>query len=155
MSAAASAAQTRSGSYVFPDGSSLVRARYLAWTPWAVAGMNFKLLDVDRSFDKSTFLLNAVEGALIPAFKQSGALELFVEAGQMSFGRGSLGAGDYVYLPGGGRNGPLELAPGTQVYAIAHGPLRMGDTFIDADWMIDAIGNSPAGDHIKAVLQGA
>jgi hypothetical protein len=155
MSATATSTPTRSGSYVFPDGSSLVRARLLAWTPWAVAGVNFKLLDVDRSFDKSTFLLNAPESASIPAFKQSGALEMFIEAGHLRFERGTLGQGDYVHLPGGSRNGPFELAPGTQVYAIAHGPMRIGDQFIDANWMIDAVADTPAGDHIRAVLMSS
>ena len=112
----------RSGSYVFPDGSSLVRARELAWTPWAVRNVGFKLLDVDRSFDKATFLLHAPGGATIPGFRLSGAMEIFIEAGSLRFERGSLVEGDYVYLPGGSRNGELVLAPGTQLYVIAHGP---------------------------------
>ena len=145
----------RPGSYVFPDGSSLVRARQLAWTPWAVAGLNFKLLDVDRSFGKSTLLLNTPDGTTIPAFSQSGAFEMFVESGQVRFGRGSLGEGDYVFLPGGSRNAAFELAARTQLYVIVHGPLRFGDRFIDADWMIDAVAGLAAGDHIRAVLANA
>ncbi len=141
-----------SGSYVFPDGSSLVRARHLAWTPWAVPGLDFKLLDVDRSFDKCTLLLRAAKSATIPALKQSGGLEVFVEAGQMQFERGSLNRGDFVYLPGGGRNGPFALSAGTQLYVIVHGPLRLDGGFVDADWMIAALGDGPAGAHITAVL---
>ena len=152
MSAVMKDPTTPSGSYVFPDGSSLVRARHLDWTPWAVPGVDFKLLDVDRSFDKCTLLLRAAEGATIPALKQSGALEMFVEAGQLQFERGALGRGDFVYLPGGGRNGPFALSAGTQLYVIVHGPLRMDGAFVDADWMIDALADSEAGRHIAAVL---
>ncbi len=155
MSAVMKEASNASGSYVFPDGSSLVRARHLAWTPWAVPGVEFKLLDVDRSFDKCTMLLRAAQGATIPAIKQSGAFEVFVEAGQMQFERGALRKGDFVYLPGGGRNGPFKLAAGTQLYAIVHGPLRMEKTFVDADWMIDALADSEAGKHITAVLMAS
>lgn len=146
---------TSSGSHVFPDGSSLVRARHLAWTPWAAPGIDFKLLDVDRSFDKCTLLLRAAENATIPELKQSGALEVFIEAGQMQFERGSLGRGDFVYLPGGGRNGPFALSAGTQLYVIVHGPLRLAGSFVDADWMIDALGDGQAGAHITAVLMNA
>lgn len=145
----------RSGSYVFPDGSSLVRARELAWTPWAVRNVGFKLLDVDRSFDKATFLLNAPGGATIPGFRLSGAMEIFIEAGSLRFERGSLVEGDYVYLPGGSRNGELVLAPGTQLYVIAHGPVRVADRQVDADWMIDALKGLAAGEHIRALLMSA
>ena len=145
----------RSGSYVFPDGSSLVRARELAWTPWAVRNVGFKLLDVDRSFDKATFLLHAPGGATIPGFRLSGAMEIFIEAGSLQFERGSLVEGDYVYLPGGSRNGELVLAPGTQLYVIAHGPVRVADRQVDADWMIDALKGLAAGEHIRALLMSA
>ena len=145
----------RSGSYVFPDGSSLVRARELAWTPWAVRNVGFKLLDVDRSFDKATFLLNAPGGATIPGFRLSGAMEMFIEAGSLQFERGSLVEGDYVYLPGGSRNGELVVAPGTQLYVIAHGPVRVADRQVDADWMIDALKGLAAGEHIRALLMSA
>ena len=152
MSAVLQDATTASRSFVFPDGSSLVRARHLEWTPWAVPGIDFKLLDVDRSFDKCTMLLRAADTTTIPALKQSGALEMFVEAGQAQFERGTLGQGDFVYLPGGGRNGPFNLTAGTQLYVIVHGPLRMGSSFVDADWMIEALADSEAGKHISAVL---
>ena len=141
-----------SRSYVFPDGSSVVRARRLDWTPWPVQGVFFKLLDADRSFDKSTLLLAAPKGATIPAFKQSGAVEIFVEMGTMDFPLGSLGKGDYVYLPGGGMNGPFTLGADTQIYLIMHGPLRMGTQFIDVDSMMDALADRPAGDHMRALL---
>jgi hypothetical protein len=155
MSALLNNPATRSGSYVFPDGSSLVRARELAWTPWAVRNVGFKLLDVDRSFDKATFLLNAAGGATIPGFRLSGAMEMFIEAGSLQFERGSLVEGDYVYLPGGSRNGELVLAPGTQLYVIAHGPMRVAERQVDADWMIDALQGLAAGEHIRALLTSA
>ena len=145
----------RSGSYVFPDGSSLVCARELAWTPWAVRNVGFKLLDVDRSFDKATFLLHAPGGATIPGFRLSGAMEIFIEAGSLRFERGSLVEGDYVYLPGGSRNGELVVAPGTQLYVIAHGPVRVADRQVDADWMIDTLQGLAAGEHIRALLMSA
>lgn len=155
MSALLNSPSTRSGSYVFPDGSSLVRARELAWTPWAVRGVSFKLLDVDRSFDKATFLLNAPGGATIPGFRLSGAMEIFIEAGRLQFERGALGEGDYVYLPGGSRNGELVLAAGTQLYVIAHGPVRIAERYVDVDWMIDALRGLEAGEHIRALLANA
>ena len=155
MSALLASPATRSGSYVFPDGSSLVRAREVAWTPWAVRHVDFKLLDVDRSFDKATFLLHAPGGATIPGFRLSGAMEIFVEAGSLQFERGALAEGDYVYLPGGSRNGELVLAPATQLYVIAHGPVRVADRYVDVDWMIDALQGLPAGEHIRALLASA
>lgn len=142
-------------SYVFPDGSSVVRARHIDWTPWPVPGIFFKLLDVDRSFDKSTLLLAAPKRADIPAFKQSGAVEMFIETGQVDCPRGSLGKGDYVYLPGGGVNGSFTLAADTQIYLIMHGPLRIGAQFIDVDSMMDALADRPAGDHMRALLAEA
>ncbi|MFA7585533.1 MAG: hypothetical protein WCY11_04955, partial [Novosphingobium sp.] len=36
-------------SRIFPDGSSLVRARTIPWTPWALEGSEFQLLSVNRS----------------------------------------------------------------------------------------------------------
>ena len=73
-------------------------------------------------------------------------------AGQMQFERGSLGRGDFVYLPGGGRNGSFALSAGTQLYVIVHGPLRMDGASVDTDWMIEALAASEAGAHITAVL---
>ena len=63
-----------------------------------------------------------------------------------------LSQGDFVYLPGSGRNGPFTFAAGTRLYVIVHGPLRMDGAFVDADWMIDALADSEAGRHIAAVL---
>lgn len=152
MKTSAADAPNMSRSYVFPDGSSVVRARQIDWTPWHVQGVSFKLLDVDRSFDKSTLLLASVGGATIPAFKQSGAVEMFIEAGTVDFPRGLLAKGDYVYLPGGGVNGPFTLGADTQIYLIMHGPLRMGAQFIDVDSMMEVLANRPAGDHMRALL---
>ena len=155
MNAPAADTPDMSRSYVFPDGSSVVRARHIEWTPWVVAGVSFKLLDVDRSFDKSTLLLGVANGATIPAFKQSGAVEMFIEAGSVNFPRGALGRGDYVYLPGGSVNGPFTASAGTQIYLIMHGPLKMGTQFVDADLMMDALADRPAGDHMRALLAQA
>ena len=85
----------------------------------------------------------------------AGQLAVFVEAGSLQFGRGALGGGDYVYLPGGSRNGELVLAAGTQLYVIAHGPVRIADRYVDVDWMIDALQGLEAGEHIRAVLMSA
>jgi hypothetical protein len=43
----------------------------------------------------------------------------------------------------------------TFVDVIAHGPVRVADRQVDADWMIDALQGLAAGDHIRALLTSA
>jgi hypothetical protein len=114
-----------SGSRTFPDGSSLVKARELAWTPWLGHGLRFKLLDVDRSFNKMSLLVEADAGATLAGYRHFGAGEYYVEAGQLDCDRGVLVTGDFLYEPGGASLRGLRFPVASQVYALIHGPLRL------------------------------
>ena len=137
---------------IFPDGSSLVRPSELAWSPWLVAGMEFKVLDVDRDFSKTTLLLRSTAGARVEGgLRHQGAAEYFVEAGQVSVDGERLDAQDYLFAPGGTVIQDLRLDPQTQLYAIAHGGLKVRsgaaqtETLVDVDWWLNA---SQASSHL-------
>lgn len=79
------------GSRTFPDGSSLVKAAQLGWTPWLSPGTRFKLLDLDRSFNKMTLLIEADAGTALLPYRHTGAGEYYIEAGSFECDRGGLG----------------------------------------------------------------
>ena len=143
-----------SGSRVFPDGSSLVKARGVAWTPWIGPGTRFKLLDVDRSFNKMTLLIAADAGASLAGYRHFGAGEYFVEIGAFACDRGALGAGDYLYEPGGAALRDLRFPVAAQVYALVHGPLAGLSTaggsapLYDLDWHWQRARANGAAGHI-------
>ena len=130
---------------IFPDGSSLVRPSELAWSPWLVPGVEFKVLDIDRDFNKTTFLLRSTAGARLEgSLRHQGAAEYFVEMGDVSVDGERLEAHDYLFAPGGTLLQDLRLSPDTQVYAIVHGGLKVrsgaaqAETLVDVDWWLDA-----------------
>ena len=141
-------------SYVFPDGSSLVRAKGIAWTPWISRGTRFKLLDVDRSFHKMTLLIEADAGATLDDYRHFGAGEYFIEFGSLSCDRGALGTGDYLYEPGGAALRDVRFAAPSQVYALIHGPLRLAAArdgmpeVVDLEWHLARAQANGAGAHI-------
>ena len=144
----------RSGSRTFPDGSSLVKAKALAWAPWLGPGTRFKLLDVDRSFNKMTLLIEADAGAALAGYRHFGAGEYYIEAGSLECDRGRLVAGDYLYEPGGASLRELRFPVASQVYALVHGPLRLlseqpGSAELrDVDWHLQRAREHGAAGHI-------
>ena len=141
-------------SRTFPDGSSLVKAQQLAWTPWLAPGTRFKLLDLDRSFNKMTLLIEADAGVTLPPYRHYGAGEYYIEAGAFECDRGVLGVGDYLYEPGGAVLREARFVVASQVYALIHGPLRLldaapgTDALRDVDWHLQRARESGTGTHI-------
>ena len=147
------------GSKVFPDGSSLVRARAVPWSPWISPGTRFKLLDVDLSFHKMTLLVEADAGAVLDAYRHGGAAEYFIEAGAFECSRGALASGDYLYEPGGSTLRGVRFTVASQVYLQVHGPLRkvlMRDAepdLFDLDWHLGRARVHGAADHLSTDLE--
>ncbi|MBI3524941.1 MAG: hypothetical protein HY066_10585 [Betaproteobacteria bacterium] len=146
---------TNSGSYVFPDGSLLVKARNLAWSEWLAPGTRFRLLDIDHSFNKMTMLIEADAGAVIDGYRQSGAGEYFVEIGVMESSRGVLGVGDYLFQPGGTSLQQVRFPVPSQIYVIFHGPLQLylaagkPAHIADMDWHIQKAEANGAAEHLQ------
>ncbi|MEM9168811.1 MAG: 2,4'-dihydroxyacetophenone dioxygenase family protein [Pseudomonadota bacterium] len=106
--------------------SKMIRVGDLEWAPFPLEGTFFKPLHLDDDNGRATFLLRVPAGSKADMHKHLAAVEAFVVSGGFSYpGEGSVGAGDYVFEPGGVVHEP---APDDDedliLFVVAHGPVQ-------------------------------
>lgn len=107
-------------------GSIMINTAGIPWSPFPLDGTFFKLLHLDDDQGKATFLLKIPVGCVAEVHKHLAAVEAFVVQGGFSYpGEGSVGAGDYVYEPGGMTHEPAaEGDEDLVLFVVAQGPVQ-------------------------------
>ena len=143
----------------FADGSELVHAADIPWTPWGMPGTSFKLLHLDDDTGLMVFLLRVEPGTVAALHKHFGAAHAFTLSGWWGYADRYVRAGEYLKEAGGVSHMPLVGPEGTTMLAFGFGPIAgIGEDgsvlgVIDNDWMHEAARANGAADHI--VRRGA
>ncbi len=109
--------------------SRMLDVGQLEWAPFAMPGTTFKLLNLDNSSGRATFLLRIPAGLKVDPHKHLGSVEAYVIQGSFSYSEeGSVHAGGYVWEPGGAVHQPIaEGDEDLVMFVVAHGPIQAVD----------------------------
>ena len=138
----------------FPDGSTIVRARQLKWTPWGMPGTQFKLLHCDDATGLLVILLKVDPGTVAGVHKHFGAAHAYILQGGFGYDHGEAFEGDYLVEGGGIVHQPITGSGGVTMLGFMFGPLGGMDEqnnlvgVLDIDWHYNAAKANGAADHI-------
>jgi 2,4'-dihydroxyacetophenone dioxygenase len=138
----------------YPDGSLIVRAAHLPWTPWGMPGTQFKLLHCDDATGLLVILLKVQPGTVAGVHKHFGAAHAFIVEGGFGYEHGEVYAGDYLVEAGGITHQPFTGPNGLVLLGFMFGPLGGFDDkgqlagVLDIDWHYNAAKANGAADHI-------
>ena len=95
----------------------------LAWRPWVMEGVEYKLLSVNQRSGGFTCLLRVAAGTKAPVHHHLGAIELVVLAGDIYYDKTNIGhTGDYMYEPAGDIHQP-KTDGGCVLFCVFEGPI--------------------------------
>lgn len=123
------------------------------WTPWAMPGTHFKLLNICEANGRFTFLLKVDPGTVAPIHKHLGEGEAIILEGSFGYGDEVGHAGWYSHESAGSLHIP-HSPEGLLMFAISHGPIAGFNPdgsvagLIDVDWMYETARQNGAADHI-------
>ncbi|MBI3524937.1 MAG: cupin domain-containing protein [Betaproteobacteria bacterium] len=142
-------------SVIFPDGSCIVRAKELPWTPWGMPGTHFKLLHVDDNFSLAVLLIKVEPNTPANPHKHFGAAHAYLLEGGFGYEHGEVFAGDYLVEAGGISHEPHTGADGAVMLGFLFGPLGGiapdGSLagLLDIEWHYQTAKANGAADHIR------
>ncbi|MEL7029609.1 MAG: 2,4'-dihydroxyacetophenone dioxygenase family protein [Pseudomonadota bacterium] len=130
----------------------------LEWIPWVMEGTHFKLFAVDAKTGGFTMLLRVDPGVKAPVHGHVGAVEGIVTKGWFAYGEHERGdVGHYICESGGVRHEPVS-PEGTEMFAIAHGPIVGYNpdgsiaAVVDAKMLLAMAREAGQADHIDVVF---
>jgi len=141
-------------SLAYPDGSLIVRAKKLPWTPWGMPGTSFKLLHCDDVSSLLVILLKVDPGTIAGMHKHFGAAHAYIVEGGFGYEHGEVFAGDYMIEAGGITHQPFTGANGLVMLGFTFGPIGGFDDagnlagVLDIEWHYQAAKANAAADHI-------
>jgi anti-sigma factor ChrR (cupin superfamily) len=148
-------------SLTFPDGSLIVRAKTLPWTPWGMPGTSFKLLHCDDAASLLVILLKVEPGTVASVHKHFGAAHAFIVQGGFGYEHGEVFEGDYLVEAGGITHQPFTGPNGLILLGFMFGPLGGMDEqgnlagVLDIDWHYQTAKANGAADHIVRRVSAA
>ena len=137
------------------DGSMIIRARHIPWSPWALPGTEFKLLDFDRNTSFSVILLKISPDAPETIHKHIGAANAYILQGGFGYDHGEVYEGDYMSEAGGVTHTPHVHPGGCTLLGFMHGAVagyaEDGSVagIVDVDWMIAQAKANNAFSHLE------
>lgn len=130
----------------------------IPWTPWAMEGTRYKLLNINEADGRFTFLLKVDPGVTAPIHKHIGEGEAWILDGSFGYGE-EMGRKDWYSHEAAGSLHIPHSPEGLLMFAISHGPiLGYGDDgtiagVIDVEWMYETARANGAADHIHRHTQ--
>jgi anti-sigma factor ChrR (cupin superfamily) len=127
----------------------------LPWTPWAIEGTEFKLLNINVQTGGFTMLLRVEPGNESPVHGHLGAVEGIILGGGFGYGDDRGREGWYVHETAGIRHAPDTDDDGMVMFAVAYGPLvgyeddgRVA-VILDARTMLGMAAENDAAGHLE------
>ena len=142
---------------VFPDGSLIIRAAQVPWTPWTLPGTWFKLLDYDHNHSYTVILLKIASDAPPVMHKHIGAANAYIISGGFGYEHGHVYAGDFMCEAGGVTHTPTAHPEGCVLLGFMHGAVQGFNAdgsiagVVDVDWYIEAAKQNNAFSHLEQV----
>lgn len=143
----------------FADGSSIVRAESLPWTPWVLNGSSFKLLSINRATGVWSALIRVEHNTQTQLHHHFGNAHIFVIKGGYAYGDDPVKQGDFNLERGTIAHEPRMGPDGMISYVMFFGGISGVDEnghptgeYIDAEWMYRAAKANNAADHLPPSL---
>jgi 2,4'-dihydroxyacetophenone dioxygenase len=141
----------------FADGSSIVRVEQLRWVAWAVPGVAFKLLSINRGAGIWSALMRVDPGTKLPVQRRLADAYVSIVRGSALNGGKTLSLGNFHVEHGGGSYGLEAGAEGLELYVIAFGGSMIADdghrTLVDLDWLYDAAAQAGDAGHLPGKVK--
>ncbi|MEM9531481.1 MAG: cupin domain-containing protein [Pseudomonadota bacterium] len=137
------------------DRSLIVRANQVPWTPWALEGTYFKLLDYSRNHSYFVFLLKIDASAPRAMHKHIGAANAYILQGGFSYEKGGVREGDFFVEAGGIDHAPETDPDGCILLGFSNGAVAGYNNdgsiagVVDVDWMVEQAKANKAFDHLS------
>jgi 2,4'-dihydroxyacetophenone dioxygenase len=157
MSAVPAAAAAPRQHQTFADGSLIVRCEQIPWTPWALPGAEFKLLDYDHNHCYVVVLLKISADAPPVLHKHLGAASAYILQGGFGYEHGEVREGDFMVEAGGVSHTPYSHPDGAIMLGFMHGVVQGFNPdgtiagVVDVDWYIDMAKKNNAFAHLENV----
>jgi 2,4'-dihydroxyacetophenone dioxygenase len=142
-------------SLAYPDGSLIVRAKQIPWTPWGMPGTHFKLLHCDDASSLLVILLKVDPSTVAGVHKHFGAAHAYIIQGGFGYEHGEVFEGDYLVEAGGITHQPFTGPNGMVLLGFMFGPIGGFDDagnlagVLDIDWHYQTAKANGAADHIQ------
>ena len=144
-----------SGSMRLPGGGCVVRPEELPWTPWALNGVYFKLLSINRSTGMWAVAMKIDPNTRTDVHYHYGDAHIYVTKGGYSYEHDRVNAGDYNIECGSIAHEPIIGGDGQESFTIFYGGITGGSAdglpegeFVDVEWMYRAAAANNAADHL-------
>ena len=139
----------------FDDGSLLIRANTLKWTPWAMEGTYFKLLYINRGQNIYSVLLKIDPNVETPDHHHFGEAHALIIEGNFTYEYGTMYKGDAIVEAGGINHAATIGSEGAVLYVMFFSGIcgvgekgePVGDV-VDCEWMYRAALANGAADHL-------
>lgn len=149
----------RSGHNVASFGDSsgrvLVHADELPWTDWALPGLRFKLLSINRRTGMFTVMMEIAPNVETDLHHHFGDAHIFVTRGGYAYEHDRIGVGEHNVEIGSIAHKPFFDEDGGEVLVFFHGGISGVDEegkptgeYVCADWMYEAAKANGAADHL-------
>lgn len=148
-------AESNSGSFGDASGRTVVRTDELPWTPWALDGLRFKLLSINRRTGMWTCIIQIDPNTATDLHYHFGDAHIFVLKGGYRYEMERVNTGEQNVEIGSIAHSPVIDPEGAEVYIIFNGGITgadadrnpMGD-YVNVDWMYNAAKANGAAGHL-------
>lgn len=139
----------------FPDGSMIVRPSEIPWTPWALAGVYFKLMSINRNTGVWSVMMKIDPNTHTDNHYHYGDVHVYVTKGGHSYEHDRVNAEEINIECGSVAHEPTIGADGQESFSIFYGGISGTDEegnpsgdYVDVEWMYKAAKANNAADHL-------
>jgi 2,4'-dihydroxyacetophenone dioxygenase len=143
------------GSFGDSSGRVVVHADELPWTDWAMEGLRFKLLSINRRSGMFAVMMEISPNVVTDLHHHFGDAHIFVTRGGYAYEHDRIGLGEHNVEIGSIAHQPFFDEQGGEVLVYFHGGISGVDEngkptgeYVSADWMYEAAKANGAADHL-------
>ncbi len=155
MATVAGSTPTNRATERFADGSMIVRPDELPWTPWALPGVYFKLMSINRNTGMWSVMMKIDPDTHTDSHYHFSDVHVYVTSGGYSYVHDRINAGEYNIECGSVAHEPIIGSDGQESISIFYGGISGADAdgnpagdYVDVEWMYKAALANNAADHL-------
>ena len=137
------------------DGRVMVHSNELPWTPWALEGMSFKLLSINRRSGMWVCIIRIDPNVKTDLHYHFGDAIIFATKGSYRYEMDRVGTGEQNIEIGSIAHEPIFDERGAEVYVIFNGGLSGSNgerkpvgEYVNVEWMYEAAKANGAAEHL-------
>jgi hypothetical protein len=146
---------SNSGSFGEAGGRTVIRTEELPWTPWALEGLRFKLLSINRRTGMWACIIQIDPNTETDLHYHCGDAHILVLKGGYRYEMERVNTGELNVEIGSIAHSPIIDPEGAEVYIFFNGGITGADAdrkplgdYVNVDWMYQAAKANGAADHL-------